>query len=137
MGLVHAEITLINSGDIDAARRGFIKETDIRQITVKAWVDSGAYMMVISEEVKLQLGLEIVDRKIAEFANGDVEELPVCGPVDVRFANRSTSVRAMIAGNEVLLGAIPMEDMDVLIDPRSQRLVVNPEHPTMPKMVVK
>ena len=137
MGLVRAEIELINTEDVGLVRRGFLKDTEIRHIKVNALVDSGAYMMVVPEAVRLQLGLAIVAHKVAEYANGQIEEVPICGPLDIHFSNRETTVRAMVTGNEVLLGAIPMEDMDVLIDPRSQQLIVNPDHPTMPQMIVK
>ena len=85
----------------------------------------------------LQLGLEIINHEVAEYANGKIEEVPVVGPLEIRFANRRTSVDAMVIGNQVLLGSIPMEAMDVVINPRSQKLEVNPENPTMPKMIVK
>ena len=58
-------------------------------------------------------------------------ECDIVGPVELRFKNRQTTVRAMVLPGdaEVLLGAIPMEDMDVLIHPLRQELIVNPEHP--------
>jgi hypothetical protein len=137
MGLVYADIELINAGDIEVARRGFIKHTDIRKVVVKALADSGAYMMVIPEEVRLQLGLEIISYGVAKYANGNVEKVPVTGPIEIRFQNRRTVADAMVIGDEVLLGAIPMEAMDVLIHPLDRKLIVNPESPTMPKMIVK
>lgn len=137
MGLVHAELELINAEDVCAARRGFIKPEETRRINVNALVDSGAYMMVVPEHVRLQLGLSILGHREAEYANGEIETVPVAGPLEVRFANRRTVLDAMVIGNQVLLGAIPMKAMDVLIHPRTQELVVNPENPTMPKMIVK
>ncbi|MEK7729101.1 MAG: aspartyl protease family protein [candidate division KSB1 bacterium] len=137
MGLVHAEIELINAEDVGAARRGFIKSQDVRRMTVNALVDSGAYMMVIPEHVRLQLGVEIIEHSEAEYANGEIETVPVVGPIVIKFANRRTVADAMVLGNQVLLGSIPMEAMDVVIHPRTQTLMVNPENPTMPKMIVK
>ncbi len=137
MGLVHAEIELINAEDIGAARRGTIRPDEIRRMQVNALVDSGAYMMVIPEHVRLQLGLETVEYGEAEYANGKIESVPIAGPIVIKFANRRTVADAMVLGNQVLLGSIPMEAMDVVIHPRSQTLMVNPENPTMPKMIVK
>lgn len=137
MGLVHAEIELINAGDLEVARRGIIKSEEVRRITVNALVDSGAYMMVIPEHVRLQLGLETVEHGEAEYANGKIESVPIVGPMVIKFANRRTVADAMVLGNQVLLGSIPMEAMDVIIHPRTQMLVVNPENPTMPRMIVK
>lgn len=131
MGLVYAEIDLISVDDIVLHRRGFIKESEIKQVRVNALVDSGAYMLAINENIKAQLDLPLIEKQFSRLADESLLELEVVGPVEVRFENRSTTVRAIVLpGNaEVLLGAIPMEDMDVLIDPKKQKLVVNPEHP--------
>jgi len=139
MGLVYAAIEIINAGDIEVANRGYIKEIEIRRTNVRAMVDSGAYMLAINEDIKLQLGLRQVDKKLATLADGSTIHLPVVGPVEIRFSNRKTNVMAMVLpGNEeVLLGAIPMEDMDVIIDPLKQQLIVHPERPYIPKMSMK
>jgi clan AA aspartic protease len=131
MGLVYADLELINGDDLALLRRGHVTEGEVRRMVVNALVDSGALMLTINEEIKTQLGLQQVDTRSAQLADGTVLELPVVGPVEVRFANRRTSVDAMVlpGNSEPLLGAIPMEDMDVLVDPQQRRLVVNPEHP--------
>lgn len=132
MGLVRTELELYNAMDVALLRRKRITEKEVRRITVTALVDSGAYMMVIPDKVRLQLGLDIVGSELAEFANGQQEEVGIAEPIEVRFENRKATVDVLIAGNEVLLGAIPMEAMDVLIHPKLQKLIVNPEHPTTP-----
>lgn len=137
MGLVYAEIEFINAGDLEAARRGFIKTAEVRRIVVSALVDSGASMLVVPEAVRLQLGVEILSHEVAEYANGSLEEVPVAGPIELRFANRRTVADAVVIGSEVLLGAIPMEAMDVVIHPRTRQLTVNPAHPTMPRVIIK
>ena len=131
MGLVYAEIDLSNGGDMYLFRQGLIKEEDIKQTTVNALVDSGAYMLAINENIKTQLDLPLIEKQFSRLADESLLELEIVGPVEVRFENRSTTVRAVVlpGNSEVLLGAIPMEDMDVLIDPKKQKLVVNPEHP--------
>ena len=111
MGLVHAEIEIINALDAALFRKNQIKDSDVRKITVTALVDSGAYMMIIPDSVRLQLGLDIVGSELAEFANGKQEFIPIGEPIEVRFGNRKATVDVLIAGNEVLLGAIPMEAM--------------------------
>ena len=131
MGLVYAEIDLANGGDMYLFRQNLLGEEKIKQVTVNALVDSGAYMLCINENVKAQLDLPVIEKQFSRLADETLFELEVVGPVEIRFENRSTTVRAIVLpGNlEVLLGAIPMEDMDVLIDPKRQRLTVNPEHP--------
>jgi len=139
MGLVHAELELISSDDLALHRRGYLAEAEIKRVKVNALVDSGAYMLAINEHIQTQLELPVVDTQSAEFADGTIIKLKVVGPVDIRFANRATSVRAMVLPGdaEVLLGSIPMEDMDVLIDPKQQRLIVNPQNPYKPKKPLK
>jgi clan AA aspartic protease len=139
MGIVHAEIKLTNAGDLEMVRRKFMKKEEVRSMTLSAVVDSGAYMMAINETVRAQLGLEVVDRQSAQLADSQVIELEVVGPIEVRFANRRTVCEAVVlpGNSEILLGAIPMEAMDVLIHPREQQLVVNPAHPIKPQLSLK
>jgi clan AA aspartic protease len=131
MGLVYAEIDLLNGGDVYLYRQKLIDESEIKQITVSALVDSGAYMVTVNENIRAQLDLPFIEKQFGRLADETLVEFDVVGPVEVRFENRSTTVRAVVlpGNSEVLLGAIPMEDMDVLIDPKGQKLVVNPEHP--------
>lgn len=139
MGLVYAKITLLNAGDIEMYRRAKITEKEIRQVEVKMLVDSGAYMMAINEVVKEQLGLFIVDKRKAQLADGSVQEFDIAGPIEVRFANRKAVCNAIVlkGDTEMLLGAIPMEEMDVLIHPQKNELVVNPDHPVMAQLPMK
>lgn len=131
MGLVYAEIDLISVDDLVLHRRGYLDENKIKQVKVKALVDSGAYMLAINENVRAQLDLPVIEKQFGRLADETLIEFDVVGPVEVRFENRSTTVRAVVlpGSSEILLGAIPMEDMDVLIDPKRQKLIVNPEHP--------
>ena len=139
MGLVYADIDLFNSDDLALVSYGHKREDEIRKVTVKALVDSGAYMLCVNEKVVAQLGLRHIMKQSAQLANGDITEVDIVGPVEVKFLNRSTSCRAMVipGENEVLLGAIPMEDMDVIIDPRQQLLVIPPDRPIMAQKSLK
>lgn len=131
MGLVYAEVESANGSDMYLFRQGLLGEEKIKQVTINALVDSGAYMLCINENVKAQLDLLLIEKQFSRLADETLLELEVVGPVEIRFENRSTTVRAIVlpGNSEVLLGAIPIEDMDVLIDPKRQKLVVNPEHP--------
>ncbi len=139
MGLVHANIELVSADDLALARRGYLEQDQIKRMNISALVDSSAYMLSINEEIKLQLGLAVLDEMEAELADGSVRKVEIAGPVEVRFKNRRTTVDAAVlpGATEVLLGAIPMEDMDVLIDSRQQQLIVNPAHPYMAKKSMK
>jgi clan AA aspartic protease len=139
MGLVYADIEILSSYDLELNRRGKLAKEDVKRVAVRALVDSGAYMLSINENIKAQLDLTVIEEQIAELADGSRVKLEVVGPVDVRFANRSTSARALVlpGDSEVLLGAIPMEDLDVVIEPKNQTLAVNPAHPNMAEKKLK
>ena len=139
MGLVHAEIEIINGGDIEMVRRNLMDKDEIRRMSVTMLVDSGAYNLCINEVIQEQMEFPIVEKRKAQMANGSIEEFDVVGNVEVRFKNRATTCRAMVlpGDSEPLFGAIPMEDMDLIIHPLKQELLVNPEHPYFAQMSLK
>ena len=114
MGLVHAKIKLINGGDIVRFEDKTIKEVQIRYVTATMTVDSGAYMMCINETTQSQLGLKTKEKRIAQIADGSPIELDIVGPIEVQFENRTATCNAMVlpGDTEMLLGAIPMEQMN-------------------------
>jgi len=117
----------------------YIQPENVKKITVNALVDSGAYMLAINEQIKDELNLLKVDEQLAELADGSKIKLEIVGPVEVRFENRRANVDAMVlSGNsEVLLGAVPLEELDVVILPGEQKLVVNPASPDIAKKSLK
>ena len=139
MGLIYAELELINPEDQALYRKGYIKESEIRIEKVKALVDSGAFMMCINEHIQAQLDLPVVRYSEVELANGKIEKLPIVGPLVVNFANRGTSCDAIVlpGKSEVLLGAIPMEALDVVLDLKKQTMEVNPESPYIMSTILK
>lgn len=139
MGVIYAEITLINAIDLGLAKRHIIGEEEVKIITVNMLVDTGSVYMCINENVQAQLQLSVVEKRKGQLADGRIVEYDVVGPIEVRFKNRRCVVDAMVlpGDNELLLGAIPLEDMDVLIHPYKQELIVNPEHPYFAQMKLK
>lgn len=138
MGLVYADIELVRGADLILVEEGYLNQDQVRKIYVRAMVDSGATMLAIPEFVKKQLDLRRVREIEAEMADGSSSTFEVVAPVGVRFENRDVLVEALVIpnSNKVLLGAIPMEGMDVLIDPKCERLVVNPESPDVARMLL-
>jgi clan AA aspartic protease len=136
---VYADITLINALDQLLCDEGQLKENKIRKVKAKMLVDSGAYMMAINEETMTQLGLTSKEERSATLADGSIIVLPIVKPIYVEFENRNATCSAMVlpGNSEMLLGAIPMEEMDVLIHPNMNTLVVNPAHPYMPQLSLK
>jgi clan AA aspartic protease len=139
MGLIYAEIELINGEDLVLARRHIIGEDEIKRMPVNMLVDSGSVYMCINESIQEQLQLPVLEQRMGQLANGHIVEYNVVGPLEVRFKNRRCSVDAMVlpGDNEPLLGAIPLEDMDVIIHPYRQELIVNPDHPYFAQMKLK
>jgi len=131
MGAVYADITLINGGDIEMAKRSVIGEEEIKQMTVRMLVDSGAYMMGINQTIQEQLRLSFIEKRKVILADGTVKEYEVVGPIMVKFKNRTAICSALVldGNSEPLLGAIPLEELDVIIHPQRQELIVNPDHP--------
>ena len=139
MGLVYADIELINGEDLMKEKNNIIGEDEVKRFPLNILVDSGAHQLVLNENIQEQLKLPVVGKKKAQMADGRLIECDVVGPVELRFKNRETTCRAIILPGEVepLLGVIPMEDMDVLIDPLRNQLIVNPDHPYYAQVKVK
>jgi clan AA aspartic protease len=139
MGFVYADIELVNADDIALAKKYVIGEEEIKRMPVKMLVDTGAYNLCINESIQQQLDLPFVEKRKAISANGSIDEYDVVGPVQVLFKNRKTICYALVlqGDNEPLLGAIPLEDMDVLIHPLREELIVNPDHPYYAQMKLK
>jgi len=125
MGMVYTEITLTNSLDSGLAQKGYIKPEEIRTETVVAVADTGSMYLVITEELRLKLGLEVKDEKPANIANGQRIICQITDGLEVYWKNRRTVVPAMIipSAKKVLFGAIPMEAMDLMVNPVTQEVV--------------
>ncbi len=126
MGLVYANIELLNP-----------KEQDLTPMRVKALVDTGAITLCIPEHIVLQLKLEALEQREVTTADGKKRLVAYVGPVQVRFENRNCFTGALVLGDSVLLGAVPLEDMDLVINPRLQTMTVNPDSPNIPAVLVK
>lgn len=126
MGIINAKITLKNP-----------REPKLKPVDVSALVDSGAVHLCIPEHVMLQLKLEEIDKKEVTLADGRKEVVPYVGPIEVRFKERVGFSGALVMGDQVLLGAIPMEDMDLIIIPSLRILDVNPESPNIASSIAK
>jgi len=131
MGLVYADIELINADDLALARRHIIGEDEIKSMHLNMLADSGAFMMAINENIQEILQLPFLEIRKAVMADGSIVEYDTVGPIMVKFKNRTATCNAFVlnGSSEPLLGAIPIEEMDVLIHPQRQELVVNPEYP--------
>ena len=131
MRSVYAEIKLANGGDVILHRRGLIDESEVKKMSVKVLVANETFTLKISEKIKTQLDLPVIGKQLVYTADRNLIEVEVVAPVEIYFENRSTTLRAFVYPDEsaVQIGTIALDDMDVLLDPKRQRLIVNPEHP--------
>ena len=134
MKSVYANIELLNGGDIALFRSQYIRKEDIRQVNINMIANSGALMLTINEEIREALGLKIIDHRPSQLADGTRLTLPVAGSIEVRYEGRFCTTNALVLpdDNEPLLGAIPMEEMDLWISPaRNLLTAVHPEGTVM------
>jgi clan AA aspartic protease len=126
MGLITAMITLKNP-----------RLPNLKPVEVEALADTGSLHLSIPEHIRLQLQLEEIDRKEVTLADGSKRMIPYVGPVEVRFKNRVGFGGAVVMGDQVLLGAIPMEDMDLVMHPKTKQIDVNPNNPNIAASIAK
>jgi clan AA aspartic protease len=126
MGLTYASLKLTNL---------FSRQI----VNIDALVDTGATFLCVTEEIALQLGFDIseVSTQMVTLANGHQMRVPKIAPIEIGFENRSYVTEAVVLGNEALLGVIPLEAMDLIVDPRQQKLLINPQHPNYPVALAK
>ena len=135
MGLIYAQLKLINTFDLGMLNRKLIKPHQLKSIEITALMGSGVSMLYINEDIQKVLQLDEIGFRKEELENGDVIERLVVGHVEVFFQNRSTSCRAIVlpGNSKPLLGAIQMEDLDIDLVLKGQEIVLNPERPLMDK----
>ena len=131
IGPVYADIELLNFSDLVLNQRGYLPEINIRRVRIKALVNSGAFDLFINAEIKKQLDLPVLERRRVELPDESIEEVEIVGPVEVRFKNQITTVRAMMLpdAEEVLLGRFPVAGLHTFIDPEKKQLLVMPYIP--------
>jgi clan AA aspartic protease len=125
MGTVYAELTLKNEWDVGQAAGGFIKEDEIRTTKVTAIVDTGSYSLMIDEQTMQKLGLGTTGEQRIRIANGERVACPVTTPVEINWKDRQSVMRVIVVPGlpHVLLGLLPLEEMDLIVHPHRHELV--------------
>jgi clan AA aspartic protease len=128
------KIKLTNYGDQVEARRGLIEPERIRSIEVDALVDTGATMLVLPADVVRRLGVPELDRRTVRYADGRVVEIPLTGSIEIEILGRRMRVDPLVQpeGTTPLIGQIPLEGLDLVVDPKSRDVTVNPASPDAP-----
>ena len=126
MGIVYADVRLSNMG-----------KPELEEITANAIVDTGAINLVVPEHVAVQLQLTDLKPRERHLADGTRKMVRYAGPVKVEMHGRDCVTGAAVMGDRVLLGAVPMELMDVIVHPRTLEVVPNPDSPNVPVFMAK
>jgi len=126
VGLINTKLILKNP-----------RRPELKPVEVDALADSGAVHLCIPAHVQIQLDLEKIDTKEVTLADGSKKLVPYVGPVEIRFKNRVGFAGALVMGDQTLLGAIPMEDMDLVVIPKTRIIDVNPDSPNVATTIVK
>lgn len=122
MGTAYADIELSNP-----------RRTEVPTVRVRALADTGSLMMCLPEAVARDLQLEVESVRSVTVADGRRIEVPYAGPIRVRFGERTCFVGAFVMGDQALLGAIPMEDMDLVVSPSRRTVTPHPSGPDSPR----
>ena len=126
MGLTNAKIQLRNP-----------KLPELEPVEVDALADTGSVHLCIPVHTQIQLKLAQIDEKEITLADGSRKLVPYVGPVELRYRNRTGFAGALVMGDQPLLGVIPMEDMDLVVVPKTTTVVVNPESPNVASSIAK
>lgn len=126
MGLTNAKIQLRNP-----------RLPELDPVEVDALADTGAVHLCIPSHVQIQFGLEEIDKKEVTLTDGSRKLVPYVGPIELRFKNRIGFAGALVLGDQPLLGAIPMEDMDLIVVPKTKEVIVNPNSPNIASSIAK
>jgi clan AA aspartic protease len=137
MGEIRVKVLLTNSMDEALHRRKKLKKAQIRRYEADAVVDTGAVRSVIPAHVMDKLGVLSRGNRVVEYADGRKDMVVVTEPLIFEILGRDTQAEALILGDEVLIGQTILEQLDLLADCASQRLIPNPAHPDQPVTKVK
>jgi clan AA aspartic protease len=126
MGITYADLRLGNTS-----------RPDLEEINASALVDTGALHLCIPEHLAMQLQLIPLKKREVQTADGKSHLIDYVGPIKISMLGRECFTGALVMGNQVLLGAIPMEDMDLIVEPARMRVSVNPLSPNIPMSLAK
>jgi len=126
MGLTNAVIQLKNP-----------RKPALEAVNIEALADTGALHLCIPNHIQIQLGLEEIDKKEVTLADGSNRLVPYVGPIEIHYKNRTGFAGALVMGDQALLGAIPMEDMDLIVIPKTREVIINPLSPNIAMSTAK
>jgi clan AA aspartic protease len=130
MDRVLVEATVENLGDLYEVERGHRQDDQVRRVTIEeALVDTGATTLSLPTRIIQQLGLTKQSEKRVITSAGS-SQAALYSAVRITIQDRSCTVDVMEVPDQSppLLGQIPLEMLDFVVDPRARRLIGNPAH---------
>ena len=130
MGKVTVKVRIENMGDLHDADHGRIASSDVRGLEIPdALVDTGATGLHVPKTQLAMLGLKQLRSRIALTAAAE-REVRVFGPVRLTIEGRNCpmDISELPDGCPALIGQIPLEAMDFVVDPKNQKIIGNPAH---------
>ena len=133
MGKVVEKIRVANWGDIERIASGDRKGSP-RSVETEALVDTGAGLFYLQTSLVKKLGLRQIDTVRSRTMSNLLEERRVCSPIELKIAGRTGVFRVVEIPDELpnLIGQIPLEELDLVVDLRKRKVMPNPEHPDGP-----
>jgi clan AA aspartic protease len=134
MGKVMTKIKLTNLNDVQDVQTRALRPEQVRVLEIEALVDTGATSLVLPADLVAALGMREIGRRKVRYADGRVEEIPWVGPLQIEILGRVMIGEALVvaAGAMPLIGQIPLENLDLIVDPKSREVSVNPASPDAP-----
>jgi len=128
------KLKLTNLVDAINAVHGLRRPDQVRRLELDALVDTGATMLAIPADAARELGLEELSRRSVKLADGTIRELSMVGGLRIEILGREMTCDALVTpeGSTALIGQIPLEGLDLVVDPRSREATVNPLSPDQP-----
>jgi len=139
MGEIKIQIELENFVDRYLFSEYKLQEHDIRKHKIEAIVDTGAVMLMLSQDVVEKLGLMIRRKVVVSYANEMREERPVAEGVTIKIGDRFMNTNCIVGPPlcEALIGHVIMEELDLIPDCQRQTLSPRPESPIYPSLKMK
>ncbi|MDI6792253.1 MAG: aspartyl protease family protein [bacterium] len=139
VGKVTVRVRLTNNDDLALVRAGFKSQSEVREKEVEGLVDTGATMLVLPQSLVEELGVFVTNREVTvTFADGSRDKRKIGRGVLVAIEGRDALTDCVIEkkGRQVLIGQIPLEEMDLVVDPKLGVLSPRPESPDMPMIEI-
>mgnify|MGYP000518804491 CR=1 FL=1 len=109
-----------------------------KTVEIEAIIDTGATMVVLPKDIVDTLGLKKVREVKVRYANNEVETKPIYGVVNIELKGRSANLDVLVEekGSQPLIGQVLLELLDLIVEPKTRKLIPNPASPEMPMMEI-